>query len=43
MQRQEEAYEGFTKKINDEEIIHQLNKNIISKPLPKRDMSKFLD
>ncbi len=43
LQRQQEAYEGFTKKVNDEEIIYQLNKTIVSKPSKKIDMSEFLD
>lgn len=41
--RYKDIHEGFNKKINDEEITYQLNKNIITKPSKKLDLSEFLD
>lgn len=41
--RYQEAHEGFNKKIDDDEITHQLNKKVISKPSKKLDLSEFLD
>lgn len=38
-----EVHEGFNKKIDDDEITHQLNKKIVSKPSKRLDLSEFLD
>lgn len=43
LKRQEDAYEGFMKKNNDQDIVRQLNKTIITKPTKKIDMTDFLD
>lgn len=41
--RYKEQHKGFNKKINDNDIVHQLNKKVVSKPSNKIDMSEFLD
>lgn len=43
IQKQEKIQEGKDKQIDDKKLVNQLNKNIISKPSEKIDMSNFLD
>ena len=43
IQKQEKIREGKDKQIDDKKLVNQLNKNIVSKPSEKIDMSDFLD